>query len=126
MRKAFTLMEILVSVALIMLVVTAVIQMQKNNRFKAKYIASRVQDEMSNTLFLNKEALKYDKSEKDAYTMVHNLGIRNDKTKEILKHIKRKIFVSEPLDIGKVPLPVSIRAVMLKSEYAARYYRVTR
>ncbi len=126
MRKAFTLMEILVSVALISLVVAGIVQMQKNNILEAKYIAGRVQEEMSNTIFLSKEALKYNRSEKDAYTIVHNLGIKNDKTKNILKNIKRKIYISEPLKIKKVPIPISIKAIMLKNKYSSRYYRITR
>lgn len=119
-------MEILVSVALISLVVAGIVQMQKNNILEAKYIAGRVQEEMSNTIFLSKEALKYNRSEKDAYTIVHNLGIKNDKTKNILKNIKRKIYISEPLKIKKVPIPISIKAIMLKNKYSSRYYRITR
>ncbi len=126
MRKGFTLMEVLVSVALIAMVVAGIAQMQKNNTFKAQYIAGRVQNEMSNTLFLDKEAMKYDKDKKDAYTMVERMGIKNMKTKQILKSIKRKIFISDPLKIGKVVIPIQIRAIMLKSKYSSRYYRVTR
>ena len=126
MRKAFTLMEIMVSVVLIAIVVLGIIKLQKENIFMAKYIAGRVQSELSNTLFLGKTAMRYNKDEKDAYTLVSHLRIRNDKSKEILKKITRKIYVTDPLPIGELPLPIELRAVMLKSEYSARFYRLKR
>lgn len=126
MRKAFTLMEIMVSVVLIAIVVLGIIKLQKENIFMAKYIAGRVQSELSNTLFLGKEALKYDKDEKDAYTLLSSMRIHKDESKEILKKIKRKIYISEPLPIGEIPIPIELRAVMLKSKYSARFYRISR
>jgi prepilin-type N-terminal cleavage/methylation domain-containing protein len=126
MRKAFTLMEIMVSVVLIAIVVLGIIKLQKENIFMAKYIAGRVQSELSNTLFLGKEAIRYNKDEKDAYTLVSHIGIRNDKSKEILKKIQRKIYISDPLPIGELPIPIEVRAIMLKHEYSARFYRVKR
>jgi len=126
MRKAFTLMEIMVSVVLIAIVVLGIIKLQKENIFMAKYIAGRVQSELSNTLFLGKTAARYNKDEKDAYTLLSPMRIRNDKSKEILKKIKRKIYVTDPLPIGELPIPIELRAVMLKSEYSARFYRLKR
>jgi len=126
MRKAFTLMEIMVSVVLIAIVVLGIIKIQKENIFMAEYIAGRVQSELGNTLFLGKEALRYDKDEKDAYTLVSHIEIRNDESKEILKNITRKIHISEPLPIGELPIPIEVRAVMLKHKYAARFYRLKR
>ncbi len=126
MRKAFTLMEIMVSVVLIAIVVLGIIKIQKENIFMAKYIAGRVQSELSNTLFLSKTAMRYNKDEKDAYTLLSHMRIRNDKSKEILKKITRKIYITEPLPIGELPIPIELRAVMLKSEYSARFYRIKR
>jgi len=126
MRKGFTLMEIMVSVVLIAIVVLGIIKIQKENIFMAKYIAGRVQSELSNTLFLGKTAMRYNKDEKDAYTLLSHMRIRNDKSKEILKKITRKIYITEPLPIGELPIPIELRAVMLKSEYSARFYRLRR
>ena len=126
MRKAFTLMEIMVSVVLIAIVVLGIIKLQKENIFMAKYIAGRVQSELGNTLFLTKEAMRYDKDEKDAYTLLGSMPIRNDQSKEILKKITRKIYISEPLPIGELPIPIEVRAIMLKHEYASRFYRIKR
>ncbi len=124
MRKAFTLMEIMVSVVLIAIVVLGIIKIQKENIFMAKYIAGRVQSELSNTLFLGKTAMRYNKDEKDAYTLLSHMRIHNDKSKEILKKITRKIYITDPLPIGELPIPIELRAVMLKSEYSARFYRL--
>ncbi len=126
MRKAFTLMEIMVSVVLISIVVLGIIKLQKENTFMAKYIGGRVQSELSNTLFLGKAALRYDRDEKDAYTLLSDMRIKSDKSKEILKNIKRKIYISDPLPIGELPIPIELRAVMLKSEYSTRFYRIKR
>ncbi len=126
MRKAFTLMEIMVSVVLIAIVVLGIIKIQKENIFMAKYIAGRVQSELSNTLFLGKTALRYNRDEKDAYTLLSGMRIRNDKSKEILKKITRKIYVTDPLPVGELPIPIELRAIMLKHEYSARFYRLKR
>jgi len=126
MRKAFTLIEIMVSVAIISVVVVGIVRLQKENIFMAKYIAGRVQAELGNTLFLGKEALRYDRDEKDAYTVLRGMRVRKDESKEILKSITRKIHISEPLPIGELPIPVELRAIMLKSRYAARFYRLKR
>jgi len=119
-------MEIMVSVVLIAIVVLGIIKIQKENIFMAKYIAGRVQSELGNTLFLGKEALRYDKDEKDAYTLLTGMHIRSDKSKEILKNITRKIYISDPLPIGELPIPIELRAVMLKNKYSARFYRIKR
>jgi hypothetical protein len=116
----------MVSVVLIAIVVLGIIKLQKENIFMAKYIAGRVQSELGNTLFLGKEAIRYNKDDKDAYTLVSHIGIRNDKSKEILKKIQRKIYISDPLPIGELPIPIEVRAIMLKHEYSARFYRVKR
>jgi hypothetical protein len=34
------------------------------------------------------------------------------------------IHISDPLPLGDLPIPVEVRAIMLKSEYSARYYRI--
>jgi len=124
MRKAFTLMEIMVSVVLIAIVVVGIIKIQKENIFMAKYIAGRVQSELANTLFLGKEAMRYDKDTKDAYTVLGDIKIHNDQSKSILKQINRKIYISDPLPIGELPIPIELRAIMLKNKYSARFYRI--
>ncbi len=124
MRKAFTLMEIMVSVVLISIVVLGIVKIQKENIYMAKYIAGRVQAELSNTLFLGKSTMKYDKDEKDAYTVLSHLKVKKLESRELLKKIKRKIHISDPIPIGELPIPIELKAIMLKSEYSGRFYRI--
>jgi hypothetical protein len=119
-------MEIMVSVVLISIVVLGIVKMQRENIFMGKYIAGRVQSELSNTLFLSKNAMRYNKDEKDAYSLLDRMHIDNLKSREILKNIKRKIYISDPIPIGEIPIPLELRAIMLKNKYSARFYRIRR
>ena len=123
MRKAFTLMEILVSVVLISIVILGIAKIREQNIKVAKYIAQRAQNELSNTLFLDKENQKYSKSKKDAATILHYMKL-SFKTKSLLKSIQKEIIVSSPLPINDIPIPLELRAIMLKGDYSARYYRL--
>jgi hypothetical protein len=38
--------------------------------------------------------------------------------------IERKIHISEPIDIGELPIPIELKAIMLKSKYSGRFYRI--
>ena len=124
MRKAFTLMEIMVSVVLISIVVLGIVKLQQKNIYMAEYIAGRVQTELSNTLFLGKSAMRYDKDEKDAYTLLSHMRVKKTQSREILKNITRKIHISDPIDMGELPIPLELRAIMLKSKYSGRFYRI--
>jgi len=124
MRRAFTLMEIMVSVVLISIVVLGIMKIQKESIFMAEYIAGRVQSELSNTLFLGESAMRYDKDTKDADTVLSHIRPSKIDSREILKKIERKIHISEPIDIGELPIPIELKAIMLKSKYAGRFYRI--
>jgi len=124
MRKAFTLMEIMVSVVLISIVVLGIVKIQKESIFMAEYIAGRVQSELSNTLFLGESAMRYDKDTKDADTVLNHIRPSKIESREILKKIERKIHISDPINIGELPVPIELKAIMLKSKYSGRFYRV--
>jgi len=124
MRRAFTLMEIMVSVVLISIVVLGIMKIQKESIFMAEYIAGRVQSELSNTLFLGESAMRYDKDTKDADTVLSHIRPSKIDSREILKKIERKIHISEPIDIGELPIPIELKAIMLKSKYSGRFYRI--
>jgi prepilin-type N-terminal cleavage/methylation domain-containing protein len=124
MKRAFTIMEVLVSVVLISIVVLGIIKIESQNQQIAHYISGRVKSELSNTLFLVPKVMRYNKEEKSAYVLLEKMHGDKDTTREILKNTKRKIHISEPLKLGELPIPVEVRAVMLKSEYSGRYYRL--
>jgi len=124
MRRAFTILEVLVSVTLISIVVLGIVKIESQNQQIAQYISGRVKSELANTLFLVPKIMRYDKEEKSAYTVLERLHGDKDTTRKTLKETKRKIHISDPLKIAKLPIPVEVRAIMLKSQYSARYYRI--
>jgi prepilin-type N-terminal cleavage/methylation domain-containing protein len=124
MRRGFTLIEILVSVILISIVILGIAKIRNQNISVAKYISQRTQSELSNTLFLDKENEKFNKSKKDAATLLHSLGIKKFKTKSVLKGIKREIIISQPIPINELPLPLRLKSFVLRGEFSAKYYRL--
>ncbi len=124
MRRAFTIIEIIISVVIIAMTTLTLAKMSKQNSTMVDYVTNRLKNELSNTLFLHPESLNYDKSRKDAYTILHSMGIRNDKTKAYLKHLKRKIFIQEDIPIKKMIIPVKLHAIMLQSSFSTRFYRI--
>lgn len=123
-RAAFTLIEVLVSVMLIAVVVLGIVKIREQNTASARYLATRVQQELDNTLFLGRGSLRYSGREKDAYALLREFDIKKDATREILKKKKRTIRVSDPLTIGETPVPVELRAIMLKDGFTSRFYRL--
>lgn len=123
MKKAFTLIEIIVSVIIIAIVTLTLAKINKQNEKMVEYINLRNKNELSNTLFLSPEASKYNKSEKDAYTLLSRMNIKNSKTREYLKKLKRKIYTQDAISIEETAVQVKLNAIMLKSEFSTRYYR---
>ena len=91
----------------------------------AEYISLRNKSELSNSLFLTKEAFKYDKSLKDAYTLLSKMPIKNSKTKAYLKTVQKKIYIDRDVPTDKMVVPIRLNALMIKSKFATRYYRFT-
>jgi len=125
MKKAFTIIEVIVSVIIISIVVMGLAKINRQNINMADYVASRNKNELSNTLFLTKEALKYNKSEKDAYTLLQKMNISNLETRQYLKNLKRKIYIDRDIKLQKMVVPLDVTAIMLKSKFATKYYRFT-
>ena len=90
MLRGFTLMEILVSVLLISIVILGIAKIRERNIEISRYIAGRMQQELSNTLFLKKEFLPYNRREKNAYDLWRGMGIDKLRTRELLRNQKRE------------------------------------
>ncbi len=125
MKRAFTIIEIIVSVVIIAIVTLTLAKINRQNAVMVDYVTTRLQNELSNTLFLTNEAFKYDKSEKDAYTLLRGVKIRNEEAKAYLKKLKRKIYTATDIPIENMIIPIHLNAIMLKSQFSTRYYRVS-
>ncbi len=122
-RQAFTIIEVLVSVVLISIVALGAVKLQQESRTMALYLSDRSKSELSNTLFLGKEAVRYHKDEKDAYSLISKtFKISDDVSRGILKESKRSIFISDPIKLSDETLPVKVNEIMLKGAYPARFF----
>ena len=123
MKRGFTIIEIIVSVVIIAIVTLTLAKINKQNANMVDYVNSRNKNELSNTLFLTPEAVKYNKSEKDAYTLLSKMGIKNSETRTYLKKLTRKIYTQNNIPLNKMIVPIKLNAIMLKSKFSTRYYR---
>jgi len=122
-RQAFTIIEVLVSVVLISIVALGAVKLQQESRTMALYLSDRSKSELSNTLFLGKEAARYHKDEKDAYSLISKtFKVSDDVSRRILKESKRSIFISDPIKLSDETLPVKVNEIMLKGAYPARFF----
>ena len=130
MKRAFTLIEVIMSVIIVSIVVMGAMELQSKNRDMAVYISQRGNSELDNSLFLTQKAYRYDKDEKDAYEILRDdFDIRDDDSKEVLKNIIKKINITEDKDIpismeeGSEPIfTFYTNEILLKGKYPARYY----
>jgi prepilin-type N-terminal cleavage/methylation domain-containing protein len=126
LREAFTIIEVLVSVVLIAIVALGAVKMQQESRAMALYLADRGKNELSNTLFLGADIMRYNKDKKDAYTMIEkNFKIDDSQCREILKKSYRTITVSEPMEPSteEEVLPIEINEIILKGKYPSRFFQ---
>ncbi len=130
MVKAFTLIEVIMSVIIVSIVVMGAMKLEEKNRDMAIYISQRGNSELDNSLFLTPKVYKYNKDERDAYELLRNeFNIKDDKSKEILKKIVKKINITEdkdiPISLEKNSEPIFTfytNEILLKGKYPARYY----
>jgi len=128
-KGAFTLIEVIVSVTIVSIVVLGAMKLQDRNRDMAIYIKERGENALDNSLFLTSDILKYDKSTKSAYDILIDEFKLNDKSKRVLKDIKKSINISEdreiPIKADEDSEPIFtfyINDIMLKDKYPARYF----
>ena len=128
-KKAFTLIEVIISVTITAIVVLGVIQMSNHNADMVHYILKRGNAELDNSLFLTEKVVRYSGDKKNAYDMlIDEFGISDFEARDILKKIEKKITVTEEASIpvgmeDSAPLfTFYSREVLLNGEYPSRYY----
>jgi len=128
-KKAFTLIEVIISVTITAFVVLGVIQMSNHNSDMVHYILKRGNAELDNALFLTEKIAKYNGDKKNAYDMlIDEFSISDFEARDILKKIEKKITVTEeaPIPVGEEgSAPIFTfysREVLLNGDYPSRYY----
>jgi len=127
-KRAFTLIEVIVSVILISGVILGILKLLEESRSQAVYISQRNQVSLQDSLYLTPNSLKYHKEKIDAYTILDPyFKIDNFNSKKILKEITRDIFIPEPLNIspiedgGEGPSAI-VNEIMLKEKHSSSYF----
>jgi len=127
-KRAFTLIEIIVSVTIVTIIVMGAMKLQDKNRDMAIYIQKRGNHELENSLFLTQDIFKFDKSKKSAYDVLIDEFKLNDATISLLKEIKKSINITEDRDIpismenGEPLFTFYVNEILLKGKYPARYF----
>ena len=129
-KKAFTLIEVIMSVIIVSIVVMGAMQVQEQNSDMATYLLKRGNSELDNSLFLTEKIEKYSKDKKNAYDMlVDEFSIKDFESRDILKKIEKRINSTEaqaiPIGGTEDGAPMFIfysSEILLNGNYPARYY----
>ncbi len=129
-KKAFTLIEVIMSVIIILIVVTGILEVQSKNSDMAEYLLKRGSSELDNALFLTKKVQRYTNDKKNAYDLlVDEFSIKDFESRDILKKIEKKINITEaisvPVGMSENDTPMFIfytNEILLNGDYPARYY----
>lgn len=138
MRSAFSILEVLISVVIISTSIIYVLKIHGSNHEQVVYITERNKHTLEDSLFLGENTLRYHKDEKDAYELLRTtFRIEEDKTRELLKNIKREIYIPEVETVEQPnedsqemsqtnmqALPAVFQELKLKGEYSSIYWIV--
>jgi prepilin-type N-terminal cleavage/methylation domain-containing protein len=126
-RRAFTLIEVLISVLILSTSIFYVMKIYSQNHAQAQYINKRNIEALEDSLFLTNSTLRYDKERKNAYDLLHYMFKDLDnKSRQFLRKTERTIRISEPLKLrqieGKGP-QAEVKKIILKDSFSSGYYR---
>jgi len=129
-KKAFTLIEVIMSVVIVGLIVMGILQQQSQNSDMAEYLLKRGNSALDNGLFLTQKVQRYTNDTKSAYDLlIDEFSIRDLESRDILRKIEKKINITEELEIpismeeGQAPMFIFYtNEVLLNGAYPARYY----
>ncbi|CAA6821605.1 MAG: Unknown protein [uncultured Sulfurovum sp.] len=129
-KKAFTLIEVIMSVIIVGIVVTGALQLQAQNSDMAEFLLKRGNAELDNALFLTKKVQRYTNDKKNAYDLlVDEFSIKDFDSRDILKKIEKNINITEalpiPVGMDESDAPMFVfyaNEILLKGDYSARYY----
>lgn len=105
-----------------------VLKIHTDNHEQIVYISERNTLSLQDSLYLDKDILKYHRDNKTAYDILEkHFKIRESESREILKKNSRDIFIPEEIEIlppTDQPGPRAlVNEVMLKNTHSSIYYR---
>lgn len=126
-RPAFTIIEILISVIIISFAIIFVLKIHTDSHEQIVYISERNTLSLQDSLYLDKDILKYHRDNKTAYDILEkHFKIKESESREILKKNSRDIFIPEEIEIlppTDQPGPRAlVNEVMLKNTHSSIYY----
>ncbi len=127
LSKAFTIIEVLISVLIISFAIIFVLKLHTDNEKQIIYISERNKLSLQDSLFLTRDILNYHKDNKSAYDILEKeFKISKLESREILKKQTRDIFIPEEIKIippPEQPGPVAIvNEVLIKDRYSSIFY----
>lgn len=139
MKKAFTLIEILVSVMIVSFIVASAMSLFSKNQEMAVYIKKRASSELDNSLFVTTQGQKYNKDEKNAYDILADEFVIDEmESRDVLKKISKKINVTpaRTISLGSIAskeddeqssnppaVTFKVNEIRLNGIYPARYFQ---
>ena len=130
LRPAFSIIEILISVIIIMLAIVPVLKIHTSNHEQIVYISERNKRSLEDSLYLSSNILSYHKENKNAYDILSKLfRIKEFESRDILKKTDRDILIPEERDI--LPMEeqagpsTTVREIILKGKHSSTYYHFT-
>jgi competence protein ComGC len=126
-RRAFTIIEILISVIIISFAIIFVLKIHTDNHEQIAYISKRNILSLQDSLYLDKDILRHHKDSKTAYDILEkHFKVKELQSREILKQNHRDIFIPQEIEILpplNQPGPSAIvNEVMLKDTHSSIYY----
>lgn len=124
--KAFTLIEVLVSVIILSGSIVYALKIHSENRDQIIYISQRNKLSLQDSLFLARDVLSYNKDTKEAYDVIYKYFKIDDlKSRKILKSISRQYTIPEPIQLNAdeegMPSAV-VESIKIKDKYSSSYY----
>jgi len=126
-KKAFTLIEVIISVIILSGAILYVLQVHSQARDEITYVTQKNRIILQDSLFAINKIVNYHKENKNAYDIIkYRFQINKLKSRDILKNIKRDIFIPEAISIKQgeeeSPLNVKFQEIKLKDKYSSYYF----
>ena len=126
-RRAFTLIEVLVSVLILSGTIVYALKIHSQNRELIIYISERGKFSLQDSLFVSEDSLRYHKDTKSAYDTIERYFRVDDlKSRELLKKISRDYFIPESIHIStsedEGSPSAEVDEIKIKDRFSSSYF----